>query len=172
MCFSLQFSDENKDKMKQVYGDFCSRHNEAVSFFKELQQHNKRFQTFVKVPNRQHLFSKCTPLSSKLTMNSSITPDVSLFKQQGNNSLVRRREIPECILLVTQRITKYPVLLERILQHTQGQSSAALCWLHPHTVVVIIIKMMIRSHLSPSPTPQRKRRSTPTSPKLWLRCER
>ncbi len=35
--------------MKQVYGDFCSRHNEAVSFFKELQQHNKRFQNFIKV---------------------------------------------------------------------------------------------------------------------------
>ncbi|XP_040915053.1 rho guanine nucleotide exchange factor 28 isoform X2 [Toxotes jaculatrix] len=82
-----QFSDENGEKMKQVFGEFCSRHNEAVSFFKELQQHNKRFQNFI--------------------------------KQQGNNSLVRRREIPGCILLVTQRITKYPVLLERILQYTQ-----------------------------------------------------
>uniref|UniRef100_A0A3Q3WCY1 Uncharacterized protein n=1 Tax=Mola mola TaxID=94237 RepID=A0A3Q3WCY1_MOLML len=85
-----QFSDENKEKMKQVYGDFCSHHNEAVSFFKELQQHNKRFQSFI--------------------------------KQQGNNSLVRRREIPGCILLVTQRITKYPVLLERILQYTQEET--------------------------------------------------
>uniref|UniRef100_A0A4W6F461 Rho guanine nucleotide exchange factor 28 n=1 Tax=Lates calcarifer TaxID=8187 RepID=A0A4W6F461_LATCA len=85
-----QFSDENGEKMKQVYGEFCSRHNEAVSFFKELQQHNKRFQNFI--------------------------------KQQGNNSLVRRREIPECILLVTQRITKYPVLLERILQYTQEET--------------------------------------------------
>ncbi|XP_024155388.1 rho guanine nucleotide exchange factor 28 isoform X1 [Oryzias melastigma] len=82
-----QFSDDSGDKMKQVYGEFCSRHNEAVSFFKELQQHNKRFHSFV--------------------------------KQQGSNSLVRRKEIPECILLVTQRITKYPVLLERILQYTQ-----------------------------------------------------
>ncbi|XP_034458148.1 rho guanine nucleotide exchange factor 28 isoform X3 [Hippoglossus hippoglossus] len=82
-----QFSEESGENMKQVYGEFCSRHNEAVNFFKELQQHNKRFQNFI--------------------------------KQQGNNSLVRRREIPECILLVTQRITKYPVLLERILQYTQ-----------------------------------------------------
>ncbi|XP_041666310.1 rho guanine nucleotide exchange factor 28 isoform X2 [Cheilinus undulatus] len=85
-----QFSDENSEKMKQVYGDFCSRHNEAVSFFKELQQNNKRFQNFI--------------------------------KQQGMNSLVKRREIPECILLVTQRITKYPVLLERILQYTQEET--------------------------------------------------
>lgn len=47
----MQFSDENGEQMKQVYGEFCSRHNEAVSFFKELQQHNKRFQNFIKVLN-------------------------------------------------------------------------------------------------------------------------
>lgn len=46
----------------------------------------------------------------------------SCSQQQSNNSLVRRREVPEFILLVTQRITKYPVLLERILQYTQGMS--------------------------------------------------
>lgn len=45
------------------------------------------------------------------------------FQQQSNNSLVRRRGVPEFILLVTQRITKYPVLLERILQYTQGTSA-------------------------------------------------
>lgn len=55
MClcvYFLKFSEENQEKMKQVYGEFCSRHNEAVSFFKELQQHNKRFQNFIKVPER------------------------------------------------------------------------------------------------------------------------
>ncbi|XP_029915546.1 rho guanine nucleotide exchange factor 28-like [Myripristis murdjan] len=85
-----QFSDENAEKMKQVYGEFCSHHTEAVNVFKELQQQNKKLQIFV--------------------------------KQQSNKSLVRRREVPEFILLVTQRITKYPVLLERILQYTQEGS--------------------------------------------------
>ncbi|XP_036435838.1 rho guanine nucleotide exchange factor 28 isoform X2 [Colossoma macropomum] len=82
-----QFSQENAETVKQVYGEFCSHHTDAVSFFKELQQQNKRFQLFI--------------------------------KQQSSNSLVKRREIPECILLVTQRITKYPVLIERILQYTE-----------------------------------------------------
>ncbi|XP_057209021.1 rho guanine nucleotide exchange factor 28 isoform X3 [Triplophysa rosa] len=91
--FLQQFSQENAEKMKQVYGEFCSHHTEAVSFFKELQQQNKRFQLFI--------------------------------KQQSSNSLVRRREIPECILLVTQRITKYPVLLERILQYTEEEEEHA-----------------------------------------------
>uniref|UniRef100_A0A3B3SX87 PH domain-containing protein n=1 Tax=Paramormyrops kingsleyae TaxID=1676925 RepID=A0A3B3SX87_9TELE len=38
-----------------------------------------------------------------------------------SSSIVRRLGICECILLVTQRITKYPVLLQRILQHTKGE---------------------------------------------------
>ncbi|XP_078252739.1 rho guanine nucleotide exchange factor 28 [Rhinoraja longicauda] len=82
-----QFTDENASKLKHTYGEFCSHHNEAVSFFKELQQQNKKFQNFI--------------------------------RQQSNNLQVRRLGVPECILLVTQRITKYPVLLERLLQYTQ-----------------------------------------------------
>ncbi|XP_029961075.1 rho guanine nucleotide exchange factor 28-like isoform X1 [Salarias fasciatus] len=89
-----QFSGESAEKMKQLYGEFCSHHIEAVNVFKELQQQNKKLQIFV--------------------------------KQQSNNSLVKRREVPEFILLVTQRITKYPVLLERILQYTQEGSQEHL----------------------------------------------
>ncbi|XP_062983999.1 rho guanine nucleotide exchange factor 28 isoform X2 [Elgaria multicarinata webbii] len=81
-----QFSEENANKMKTIYGEFCSHQKEAVSLFKELQQ-NKKFQNFIKLRN--------------------------------SNLLARRRGIPECILLVTQRITKYPVLVERILQYTK-----------------------------------------------------
>ncbi|XP_048224386.1 rho guanine nucleotide exchange factor 28 isoform X2 [Perognathus longimembris pacificus] len=81
-----QFSEENANNMKKIYGEFCSHHKEAVNLFKELQQ-NKKFQNFIKLRN--------------------------------SNLLARRRGIPECILLVTQRITKYPVLVERILQYTK-----------------------------------------------------
>uniref|UniRef100_A0A7N5ZVI3 A-kinase anchor protein 13-like n=1 Tax=Anabas testudineus TaxID=64144 RepID=A0A7N5ZVI3_ANATE len=82
-----QFSGINADRMKKVYGKFCSRHNEAVNLYKDFHAKDKRFQAFI-----------------KKTMSSSI---------------VRRLNIPECILLVTQRITKYPVLIQRILQHTK-----------------------------------------------------
>nr|XP_046254570.1 rho guanine nucleotide exchange factor 2-like isoform X2 [Scatophagus argus] len=34
--------------------------------------------------------------------------------------LLRRHGVQECILLVTQRLTKYPVLIQRILDHTKG----------------------------------------------------
>ncbi|XP_015245221.1 PREDICTED: rho guanine nucleotide exchange factor 18-like isoform X1 [Cyprinodon variegatus] len=61
---------------------------------------------------------------------------VSLYKEQMQNNkklqilirkidqlpLVRRLTIPECFLLVTQRITKYPVLLERIIQNTDADT--------------------------------------------------
>uniref|UniRef100_G3T733 Rho guanine nucleotide exchange factor 28 n=1 Tax=Loxodonta africana TaxID=9785 RepID=G3T733_LOXAF len=97
-----QFSEENANKMKKIYGEFCSHHKEAVSLFKELQQ-NKKFQNFIKLRN--------------------------------SNLLARRRGIPECILLVTQRITKYPVLVERILQYTKERTEEhkdlckALCFI-------------------------------------------
>ncbi|XP_067301285.1 A-kinase anchor protein 13 isoform X4 [Pseudorasbora parva] len=43
----------------------------------------------------------------------------AFIRKKMSSSIVRRMGIPECILLVTQRITKYPVLLQRILQHTK-----------------------------------------------------
>ncbi|XP_058500658.1 A-kinase anchor protein 13 isoform X2 [Solea solea] len=43
----------------------------------------------------------------------------AFIKKTMSSSIVRRLSIPECILLVTQRITKYPVLIQRILQHTK-----------------------------------------------------
>ncbi|KAG8519263.1 Rho guanine nucleotide exchange factor 18, partial [Galemys pyrenaicus] len=46
----------------------------------------------------------------------------SLIKKIGNFSIVRRLGVQECILLVTQRITKYPVLVERIIQNTDADS--------------------------------------------------
>ncbi|NXN27434.1 ARHGI factor, partial [Nycticryphes semicollaris] len=44
----------------------------------------------------------------------------NLIKKIGNCSIVRRLGVQECILLVTQRITKYPVLVERIIQNTDA----------------------------------------------------
>uniref|UniRef100_A0A9J7ZF79 A-kinase anchoring protein 13 n=1 Tax=Cyprinus carpio carpio TaxID=630221 RepID=A0A9J7ZF79_CYPCA len=82
-----QFSGSSAKRMIRVYGKFCSRHNEAVNFYKELHTKDKRFQAFI--------------------------------KKKMSSPVVRRLSIPECILLVTQRITKYPVLLQRILQHTK-----------------------------------------------------
>ncbi|KAK7892012.1 hypothetical protein WMY93_023975 [Mugilogobius chulae] len=76
-----QFSGSSAERMKKVYGKFCSRHNEAVNHYKDLLVKDKRFHNFI-----------------KKVMSSSI---------------VRRLSIPECILLVTQRITKYPVLIQR-----------------------------------------------------------
>ncbi|XP_053178031.1 rho guanine nucleotide exchange factor 18 [Scomber japonicus] len=82
-----QFSGEIGERMKEYYGDFCSHHTEAVSYYKEQLQNNKRFQIIIRKIN--------------------------------NLSIVRRLGVTECILLVTQRITKYPVLVERILHNTE-----------------------------------------------------
>ncbi|XP_042272363.1 rho guanine nucleotide exchange factor 18 isoform X1 [Thunnus maccoyii] len=83
-----QFSGEIGERMKDCYGDFCSHHTEAVNYYKEQLQNNKRFQIII--------------------------------RKIRNLSIVRRLGVTECILLVTQRITKYPVLVERILHNTEA----------------------------------------------------
>ncbi len=47
---------------------------------------------------------------------------VLLSKRVSRGSLLRRHGVQECILLVTQRITKYPVLIKRILDNTKGET--------------------------------------------------
>ncbi|XP_068599454.1 rho guanine nucleotide exchange factor 18 [Brachionichthys hirsutus] len=83
-----QFSGEIGERMKDCYGDFCSHHIEAVNYYKEQLQSNKKFQNTIRKIN--------------------------------NLSIVRRLGVTACILLVTQRITKYPVLVERILHNAEA----------------------------------------------------
>uniref|UniRef100_A0A6Q2Y2V2 Rho/rac guanine nucleotide exchange factor (GEF) 18b n=1 Tax=Esox lucius TaxID=8010 RepID=A0A6Q2Y2V2_ESOLU len=85
---TTQFSGEIGERMKESYGNFCSHHTEAVSFYKEQLHNNKKFQ--------------------------------NLIRKINNLPIVRRLGVTECILLVTQRITKYPVLVERIVQNTEA----------------------------------------------------
>lgn len=40
--------------MKRVYERFCSRHNEAVNFYKDLMTKDKRFKAFIKVRQKRH----------------------------------------------------------------------------------------------------------------------
>ncbi|XP_067305518.1 rho guanine nucleotide exchange factor 2 [Pseudorasbora parva] len=42
------------------------------------------------------------------------------IRRVSRGPLLRRHGVQECILLVTQRITKYPVLIKRILDNTKG----------------------------------------------------
>ncbi|KAM3938942.1 LOW QUALITY PROTEIN: rho guanine nucleotide exchange factor 18 [Leptodactylus fuscus] len=85
-----QFSGDTGERMKDMYGVFCSQHNKAVSHYKFLMRENKKFQ--------------------------------NLMKKIGNSTIVRRLGVLECILLVTQRITKYPVLVERIIHNTEEET--------------------------------------------------
>lgn len=44
-----QFSGEIGERMKDSYGVFCSHHTEAVSYYKEQLQNNKKFQNIIRV---------------------------------------------------------------------------------------------------------------------------
>lgn len=85
-----QFSGTPGEQMLEWYGVFCSHHIEAISFYKEQLQNNKKLQI--------------------------------LIRKIGQLPLVKRLGIPECFLLVTQRITKYPTLVERLIQNTEADT--------------------------------------------------
>uniref|UniRef100_A0A3B3DHJ2 Rho/rac guanine nucleotide exchange factor (GEF) 18a n=1 Tax=Oryzias melastigma TaxID=30732 RepID=A0A3B3DHJ2_ORYME len=80
-----QFSGLMGTQLIQSYSLFCSLQPEALSFYKEQMQVNRKLQIL----------------------------------RIDQMPLVQRLGIPDRFLLVAQRITKYPVLVERILQNTE-----------------------------------------------------
>lgn len=56
----------------------------------------------------------------KSCLKSLFTVSVSL-QRVSRGPLLRCHGVQECILLVTQRIFKYPVLIQRILDNTTGE---------------------------------------------------
>ncbi|XP_076328813.1 rho guanine nucleotide exchange factor 28-like isoform X3 [Tachypleus tridentatus] len=86
-----QFQGETAIQLKSAYGQFCSKHKEALSLYKDILKTDRKFQNFIK---------RC-----------SLIP------------VCKSRRIPECILLVTQRVTKYPLLIDSLLKATKDNKS-------------------------------------------------
>ncbi|CAG9568651.1 unnamed protein product [Danaus chrysippus] len=95
------FAAPHHQRLKAAYGEFCSRHRDAVEVFKDVCARETRVARFIR---------KC---------------------QQ--NPLLRKKGVPECVLFVAQRLTKYPLLLEPLLKtagddvHERELLQKALC---------------------------------------------
>lgn len=79
-----QFSNIYANKLKSAYGEFCSRHRDALEVYKYYFQNDSRFKEFM--------------------------------KHCQTNPLLKKKGIPECILFVTQRLTKYPLLIQPLIK--------------------------------------------------------
>lgn len=90
----VQFSGPLGDQLRSLYGEFCSRHQEAVSMYKEMIKEDRKFAAFAR---------QCTM-----------------------NPLCKKKGIPECILFVTQRITKYPLLIDPLIKTSREQPEECL----------------------------------------------
>ncbi|RWS10069.1 A-kinase anchor protein 13-like protein [Dinothrombium tinctorium] len=86
-----QFTDINAKRIENCYGEFCSQHKNALSYYKDILKTDRKFQAFV--------------------------------KKYSSKPLCKGRGIPECILLVTQRVTKYPLLIDRLIKATKDNVS-------------------------------------------------
>ncbi|XP_056142214.1 rho guanine nucleotide exchange factor 2 [Lampris incognitus] len=63
------------------------------------------------------------------------------IRRVSRGPLLRRHGIQECILLVTQRITKYPVLIQRILDNTKSNEGEE----HDLSSALVLLKELISS---------------------------
>ncbi|XP_063922185.1 A-kinase anchor protein 13 isoform X3 [Zophobas morio] len=79
-----QFSNQNAVRLKSAYGEFCSKHRDAVGAYKEYLENDSRFEQFI--------------------------------RHCQSNPLLKKKGIPECILFITQRLTKYPLLIEPLIK--------------------------------------------------------
>ncbi|KAK0155568.1 Rho guanine nucleotide exchange factor 2 [Merluccius polli] len=127
-----QFSGQSAEDIRKVYSEFCSRHPKAVKLYKELLARDKRFQHFIRVittATRYILVNTVLQLlhirvlyniTVQYSTYSYLVRTITMVTKVTRGPLLRRHGIQECILLVTQRITKYPVLIQRILDNTKG----------------------------------------------------
>uniref|UniRef100_A0A3Q3SAS3 Rho/rac guanine nucleotide exchange factor (GEF) 2 n=1 Tax=Mastacembelus armatus TaxID=205130 RepID=A0A3Q3SAS3_9TELE len=109
-----QFSGQLADDMKKLYSEFCSRHPKAVKLYKEVFARDRRLQQFIRVRTWNVV------LYLYLSMDINCVFSSHNAQRVCRGPLLRRHGVQECILLVTQRITKYPVLIKRILDNTKG----------------------------------------------------
>ncbi|KAG0723984.1 A-kinase anchor protein 13 [Chionoecetes opilio] len=84
-----QFTGDNAKGLRDAYGQFCSQHQDAVSFYKDMLKTDRRFQGFI--------------------------------RQKSTHPLMKKKGIPECILFVTHRVTKYPLMLEALMKYSKEQ---------------------------------------------------
>uniref|UniRef100_A0A672R8Q6 Rho guanine nucleotide exchange factor 2-like n=1 Tax=Sinocyclocheilus grahami TaxID=75366 RepID=A0A672R8Q6_SINGR len=115
-----QFSGQSADEMLKAYSEFCSRHMKTVKLYKELLARDKRLQLFIRVRTRETDEGVCRPGAF-----CSICHWLCRSQRVSRGPLLRRHGFQECILLVTQRITKYPVLLQRICDNTKDNPEEA-----------------------------------------------
>lgn len=81
------FSSMSAQRLKSVYGEFCSNHRSALDSFKRYLTEDPNFSEW--------------------------------YKHCQQNPLLKKKGIPECILFVTQRLTKYPLLIDPLLKSSR-----------------------------------------------------
>lgn len=45
----------------------------------------------------------------------------AFVRQKSTHPLMKKKGIPECILFVTHRVTKYPLMLEALMKYSKDQ---------------------------------------------------
>ena len=106
---SEQFGGEKWQQMVRLYGLLCSSHKHSLELFKSMQK-DPKFAQLVNAWSKEVVIKNtCSYLFDSQTTVIRCCNAGRLCILQP---LLARKNVPECLLLVAQRITKYPLLFE------------------------------------------------------------
>lgn len=60
------FGGANGERMRRAYGIFCSRHKEAIEYYKHLYKADRKFQSFIKVSRITYYYSRANHIVYQL----------------------------------------------------------------------------------------------------------
>lgn len=99
---------KNKSEtMIEIYSKMCCMHLNAKILYKQLTNSNKTFSNFLQVINHFIESIRCIYFSYKIK------------KECRKHSLLKRYQIPDCLTIITQRLTKYPTLIENMIGNSK-----------------------------------------------------
>lgn len=108
--------------MKRVYGRFCSRHNEAVNFYKDLLTKDKRFKAFIKVSNisAPHAVAENSTCVQTENLVNLIAGSFMLILTQRQQKLftVHQPQASQCVFVCVHEVSEFSLYLMSTLTDT------------------------------------------------------
>lgn len=113
MCF--QFEGQAGEEFQEQASQLCSQHSQAVELIKNKKRKDPRFAQIIQVHTHTHTHTLicCGFAHNKLLL---------LAQECEASPHCRRLQLKDLLVSEMHRITKYPLLLDKIIKHTEGEN--------------------------------------------------
>lgn len=119
VCF--QFEGQAGEEFQEQASQLCSQHSQAVELIKNKKRKDPRFAQIIQVRARTRARAHALTLVAEPRLCASRAA-VTLAQECEASPHCRRMQLKDLLVSEMQRITKYPLLLDKIIKHTEGQN--------------------------------------------------